>query len=406
MGYHKKAEPSLFRIILGILVVGGVIAGVIGAVRLLGGRSGAPGEAGGPDRLAAAKELMQNGELDEARAILTPVAEATEANPYAQDAVVLLAKLEEDAGSIEKALAWRQMAFEEFEASPEHPAYALDYARLLDKTGAHEEAAAVYTKVAEEASAPWRVNALVCLGHHAAKRGKLAEARGLYQQALDDAEWDTEPWQAALDGLGPVNVALVFLDAETPDNKFYAVEKGDTLTGIGAKLNTTLGMLMRANNLTADTVLQLGQRLRYTPKEFHIVIERSTCRLFLLDKDGPFKCYPVGLGMKGHETILGSYKIGDKQKNPTWWKKGEGSVPPGDPGNELGTRWMPLVPQEEGLPSDLGIHGALDPGTVGEYSSHGCARMVTADVEELYDLVVRSTPVDIVDVFRPEQAAP
>jgi hypothetical protein len=57
---------------------------------------------------------------------------------------------------------------------------------------------------------------------------------------------------------------------------------------------------------------------------------------------------------------------------------------------------MPLIPAQEGLPRDLGIHGTIAPETVGQFSSHGCARLLPAEIEELYDLVVRSTPVDIV----------
>jgi lipoprotein-anchoring transpeptidase ErfK/SrfK len=105
----------------------------------------------------------------------------------------------------------------------------------------------------------------------------------------------------------------------------------------------------------------------------------------------------VGLGKEGHETALGSYKIGNKEKHPHWHKKGQEPIPPGDPRNELGTRWMPLVPLEKNLPEDLGIHGTIAPDTIGKHSSHGCARMHNEDVEELYDLVVRSTPVDIVE---------
>jgi len=63
---------------------------------------------------------------------------------------------------------------------------------------------------------------------------------------------------------------------------------------------------------------------------------------------------------------------------------------------------MPLVPAKEGLPTDLGIPGTIQPETVGQFSSHGCARLVPADVEELFDLVVRGTPVEIVEVFTPE----
>jgi lipoprotein-anchoring transpeptidase ErfK/SrfK len=114
--------------------------------------------------------------------------------------------------------------------------------------------------------------------------------------------------------------------------------------------------------------------------------------------------------MPGYETTLGKYTIGNKQKDPTWFKPGSAPVPPGDPHNELGTRWMPLVPAEPGLPTDLGIHGTIAPETIGQYKSHGCPRLRKEDVEELYDLIVRSTPVEIVEkidwtkIFSPDDA--
>jgi len=63
---------------------------------------------------------------------------------------------------------------------------------------------------------------------------------------------------------------------------------------------------------------------------------------------------------------------------------------------------MPLVPVEQGLPTDLGIHGTIEPETIGQYCSSGCPRMLPADVEELYDLIVRSTPVEIVEKMPPQ----
>ena len=206
----------------------------------------------------------------------------------------------------------------------------------------------------------------------------------------------------AIEALGAANVDLIFSPGEVPGSKVYVVEPGDNLTAIGIKLNTTLGLLMRANNIDDPARLQVGQRLKWTPKDFHIIIDRRHCLLYLMDKDGIFKRYRVGLGKPGFETTLGKYRIGNKEKDPTWHKQGEEPIPPGDPRNELGTRWMPLVPVEEGLPTDLGIHGTIAPATIGYHSSAGCARMLPADVEELYDLVVRSTPVEIVEEYIPD----
>ena len=64
---------------------------------------------------------------------------------------------------------------------------------------------------------------------------------------------------------------------------------------------------------------------------------------------------------------------------------------------------MPLVPEEAGLPEDLGIHGTIDPDSIGKYSSMGCPRLYNEEAEELYDLVVRSTPVTVVEVYAPQE---
>ena len=41
----------------------------------------------------------------------------------------------------------------------------------------------------------------------------------------------------------------------------------------------------------------------------------------------------------------------------------------------------------------VGIHGTNAPWTVGSAASHGCMRMVTGQVEELFELVEVGTPV-------------
>ena len=65
----------------------------------------------------------------------------------------------------------------------------------------------------------------------------------------------------------------------------------------------------------------------------------------------------------------------------------------GDPNNELGTRWMAMKPLTPGIGPDYGIHGTIDPSTIGWESSNGCPRMYPAEAEELYMLVPIGTPV-------------
>ncbi len=354
-----------------------------------------------PD-IARARELMDQGKTAEAGAMLEALLKGAPDANVAPQALIMLAQARQQEGNLDGAAQAAERAYREFASSPHHPEAAVAYARILEATGKAEEAAKIFEEVRSSAPPDMRAPAITAAGRQAEQAQDLVKARDLYRQAVNEAPWDSDAWNEAVEALGRANIALIFSPGQTPESKTYTVQKGDSITSIGNALNTTQGLLMRANSIDETTRLNLGQQLKYTPKDFRIVIERSRCRLFLVDKDGIFKLYKTGLGKPGHETTLGSYKIGNKEKNPIWHKPGAGPIPAGDPGNELGTRWMPLVPDQAGLPKDLGIHGTIRPETVGLYSSNGCARLLPAEIEELYDLVVRSTPVDIVETCTPE----
>jgi lipoprotein-anchoring transpeptidase ErfK/SrfK len=125
-----------------------------------------------------------------------------------------------------------------------------------------------------------------------------------------------------------------------------------------------------------------------------ILIERSAFRLTLFSK-GKRHVFGVAVGAPGHTTPAGSFKIIQKQMNPTWfppdspWAEGLGPVPPGVD-NPLGTRWMGTS-----APA-IGIHGTPLPGSIGTAASHGCIRMRIPDAEYLYDRIEIGTPVVIV----------
>jgi lipoprotein-anchoring transpeptidase ErfK/SrfK len=61
-----------------------------------------------------------------------------------------------------------------------------------------------------------------------------------------------------------------------------------------------------------------------------------------------------------------------------------------DPRNPLGERWIGL----EGVSGSAvgmmayGIHGTIEPESIGKSVSMGCVRLHNADVEQLYDLLV------------------
>lgn len=406
MMFAPRRDHTLAKIILSLLVIGLAAFGAIRAWTWFTQSGAASAFSSSPaDELERARGLMDQGNALEAHQALEPLVNRGRDDAPTAQAVMLLARMDVQEGNKDAARRLLERGYRELTSNPDHPKLAIAYARLLEDLGQYDDAVRVYADVHDRAGPDIRPPATVGLGRQAERNKDLIKARALYREAAKDAVPNSQEWDEALDALGKANVTLVFSHQETPESKWYTVVKGDSITSIGNALNTTQGMLMRANGIDENTVLSMGQRLLYTPKDFRIVIERSRRRLFLLDKDGIFKRYSVGLGQPGHETTLGSYKIGNKEKNPVWHKPGVGPIPAGDPANELGTRWLPLVPDQEGLPKDLGIHGTIRAETVGKYSSNGCARLYAEEVEELYDLVVRSTPVDIVETFSLDEGA-
>lgn len=401
----KKTAVSLSTVLIVICALIGVVVVISHAYPHIAAFTQNASSASALENLARAQELYSQGAPStELKKLLDPLVADTNDAAVAPQAVVLLAQVYRKDGNLTERKELLKRAYVDLSSNPDHPSLALAYAEVLRDAGDTAEATRILEEICRNAPPQVRAPAFTALARLAEQKGDLIAARESARKAVADAAWDSPEWNDALDALGNINVALIFSPIPTPESQTYLVQKGDSITRIGNTLNTTQGLLTRANNVTETTVLTVNQPLKYTPKDFRIVIERSKCRLFLMDKDGIFKRYAAGLGKPGHETTLGTYKIGNKEKNPIWHKPGYGPIPANDPTNELGTRWMPLIPDQKNLPTDLGIHGTIRPDTVGTFCSNGCARLYPADIEELYDLVVRSTPVEILETYTQEMA--
>lgn len=134
-----------------------------------------------------------------------------------------------------------------------------------------------------------------------------------------------------------------------------------------------------------QTLAALGPRIYINLSNFSLVLDRPGKKE---------RRWMVASGSYDHPTPTGKFVIWEKVYNPPWlppkspWAKDAKPVPPG-PDNPLGSRWMGF---DWG---GVGIHGTNAPWTVGSAASHGCLRMVTSQVEELYDLVEVGTPVTV-----------
>lgn len=128
-----------------------------------------------------------------------------------------------------------------------------------------------------------------------------------------------------------------------------------------------------------------------------IVVRLSKNKLYLYKDLKRVKTFGVATGAPGFPTPQGEFEIVDKVENPSWTNPapdGWGAsmpryIPPG-PSNPLGTRALYLNSP------GIRIHGTSADYSIGTYASHGCIRMHRWDVEELFEIVPKETPVLIV----------
>jgi lipoprotein-anchoring transpeptidase ErfK/SrfK len=193
--------------------------------------------------------------------------------------------------------------------------------------------------------------------------------------------------------VSPTNAAVDFEDGQL---MLRRPEKGKELRARFARES-----LMEAL-VTGTSTVQFDLRAvepQVTTKDLGhtIVIRLSELKLYLYKGLNLVKTYPVAAGQPAYPTPVGEWTIINKAENPTWvnpapdgWGADMPAVIPGGPSNPLGTRALYLDAP------GIRIHGTADSGSIGTFASHGCVRMLTSDVEELYEIVPIGTAVHVV----------
>jgi lipoprotein-anchoring transpeptidase ErfK/SrfK len=215
--------------------------------------------------------------------------------------------------------------------------------------------------------------------------GRIVEAQKRLSEALRAGVGGARA-KALRDALGRCSERLQFarhqVDPGDPCSRTYAVVSGDMLTTIGQKFLVPYELLMRVNGLTS-TSIYADQPLKVIQGPIHVEILKSAYELRVWLGNVCLAVCPVGLGA-GNSTPEGAFLVEKKLKNPPYQpqhKPRSEFRPGGHPENPLGTRWIDIG-------NHYGIHGTIDPASIGGNVSEGCIRMHNRDVEMLYDLLV------------------
>ncbi len=183
--------------------------------------------------------------------------------------------------------------------------------------------------------------------------------------------------------LNYLNEKLVF-DPKMPVSGaiFHTVEPGEYISTIAHKYGLDTWTSITEINKVDPKNLKVGMKLKIlTGRLFVLVDKRDFTLSWYLD--GKFiKRYSCATGAVGSETPAGHYEIFKMDVEPNWTDPKTGKVYKyGEKGHAIGSRWLAI---RGGSKNGLGIHGTIDPDSMGKKASNGCIRLINKNVEELY----------------------
>lgn len=231
-------------------------------------------------------------------------------------------------------------------------------------------------------------------------RGDLIAARSAFSSALDRGLPETQ--ENGLRGeLSRISNALLFSRATNTADPLTAIQTiaaGDTIHVIAKQNHITEELMATINGVTEPNRLAVGQRLKVIRGPFRAVIYKSRHRMDIYLGEIFVRSFRVGLGTNGG-TPTGSWVVLNKLSNPDWTDPRNGRhYLADDPDNPIGERWIGLtgIAGKAVGKQGFGIHGTIDPKSIGDNLSMGCVRLTADDVKFVYDLLVeRDSQVEI-----------
>lgn len=237
-------------------------------------------------------------------------------------------------------------------------------------------------------------------------------ARALLSRVLREPSLTPDEAGQLRDELTVINNELVLgrvIEPSDPLTEEYQVQPNDSLSRIASRreVATHWKLIQRVNGLSDPRRIAVGQRLKLVRGPFHAVVSKRDYRMDVWH--GPpsdpsrwvyIRSFDVGLG-EADGTPLGSFVVSsNKLENPGWVNPRDSRerYEPNDPKNPIGDFWLGLDGQGEyaGI-TGYGIHGTIDPDSIGQSVSMGCIRLRDEDIALVFELLAeRVSRVEIV----------
>jgi hypothetical protein len=242
---------------------------------------------------------------------------------------------------------------------------------------------------------------LVEAGADRLARNQPVEGRRLLSQALASGTLSDADARAVRRRLTELNERLVFSPEVADGDPFamtYMVRDNDRLSRIPRRMGIQVEwqFIQHVNRIADPRRLRAGQRLKLVTGPFHAVIHKHAYRMDVYLGDGAervfVRSFDVGLG-EYDSTPEGRFRVRENSKlvNPEWRNPRTRELYlPDDPANPIGEHWIGLVADDEHLTgvTGYGIHGTIEPDSIGRQASMGCIRMRPDDVALIWGMLV------------------
>lgn len=250
--------------------------------------------------------------------------------------------------------------------------------------------------------APAGVEAIITQAQDRRMAGDLVMARDLLNKALASPETPESRRSWIRSQMQALNEDLIFSPKPHPGETLtgtYTVQSGDSMVKIVSRqgLAVHYRLLARVNRLSSPNRISAGQTLKTVKGPFHAVVTKSAYRMdvYAGPPDEPeswvyIRSFTVGLG-EGDSTPVGEFVVrrNSKLEDPFWVNPRTGErFDASDPKNPIGEFWIGLEGVGESATlAGYGVHGTIEPASVGQMRSMGCVRLLPDDIALVYELL-------------------
>jgi lipoprotein-anchoring transpeptidase ErfK/SrfK len=238
--------------------------------------------------------------------------------------------------------------------------------------------------------------------------GDLLAGRKILNDALLSGTLSDEDANAAKKLMAEANKEIVFSTkrfSEDPWQSTHRVAPGERLGKIAFNASLTPELLLRINGISDARRLKANVDIKTLQGPFHVVVTKHAFTMDIYlgspgEKGAQYiTTFPVGLGRED-STPTGTWMVENRIPHPKYYSpRGEGVIEADDPKNPLGHYWIALTGTDGNAVGKLsyGIHGTIDPDSIGKMASMGCIRMRNEDVAIVYELLTSGKSIVVVN---------